>query len=128
MAILSYTYFNRKYAIKKNNYSPEEQIEITNFSEWILNIGDGTANGIKDPENEDANWIKIPDKYLIQYNINSIEQISTTIYDNFLDNFQDINYLKQRAIITPKNKSTDEINIYIYIIVSTYGYKNLLQL
>ena len=30
--------------LKRNNYSIEEQIEITNFSEWILNIGDGTAS------------------------------------------------------------------------------------
>ena len=46
-----------------------------------FNVGDGTSNGIKDPKNEDTTWIKRPEKYLIQYN--SIEQISTTIYDNF---------------------------------------------
>ena len=73
--------------LKRNNYSIEEQIEITNFFEWILNIGDGTAGGIKDPENEDATWVKIPEKYLIQYNTNSIEQISIIIYDNFHNNF-----------------------------------------
>ena len=96
--------------LKRNDYNFEEQIEITNFSEWILNIGDGTINGIKDSENEDATWIEIPEKYLIQYNKNFVECISTIIYNNFDNNFQNIDNLKQRAIITPRNKTTDEIN------------------
>ena len=38
-----------------------------NFSKQILDIGDGNSEGIKDTENEDATWIKITEKYLVQY-------------------------------------------------------------
>ena len=39
--------------LKQNNISFQEKYEITEFSNWILNVGNGIAEGIKDPENED---------------------------------------------------------------------------
>ena len=47
--------------LKQNNISFQEKYEITEFSNWILNVGNGIAEGIKDPENKDATWIKIPE-------------------------------------------------------------------
>lgn len=39
----------------KNPYTfIDEQAKITEFSEWILRIRNGTFHGIKDPENEDV--------------------------------------------------------------------------
>ena len=80
--------------LKKLNYCIDEQIEISNFSKWILNISNEIANEIKDTENENATWIKIPEKYIISYDANSIECISTTIYENLFDNLNNIDYLK----------------------------------
>ena len=57
--------------LKKNmrlyhsNIIDNKQKEITEFSYWILNIGNGTINGIKDDENENATWIEIPKKHII---------------------------------------------------------------
>ena len=68
--------------LKKLNCCIDEQIEISNFSKWILNISNEIANEIKDTENENATWIKILEKYIIPYEANSIECISTTIYEN----------------------------------------------
>ena len=62
----------------------------TKFSYWILNIGNGTINGIKDDENEDATWIEIPNKYIINSDSNPIETISNLIYNDF----ENIEYLK----------------------------------
>ena len=59
--------------LKRYNITDKEKKEITEFSNWILNIGNGTAEGIKDPENEDATWIKIPEKYIVHYESNPIE-------------------------------------------------------
>jgi len=58
---------------KRYNITYKEKKEITEFSNWILNIGNGTAEAIKDPENEDATWIKIPEKYIVHYESNPIE-------------------------------------------------------
>ena len=65
--------------LRKLNYCIDKQILISNFSVWILNIGNGTTNRIKDIENKDARWIKIPEKYIISYNTESIKCTSTTI-------------------------------------------------
>ena len=86
-----------------------------NFSKSILDIDDGTSEGIKDTENEDATWIRIPEKYLVQYESNPIEKISHIIYNDFIQNFDDINYLKQRAIVAPKIKQSMKlINIFYH--------------
>ena len=39
--------------------------------------------------------------------------MSNIIYDNFSLNFSNIEYLKQQAIVAPKNKTVDDINKYI---------------
>ena len=105
--------------LKQHNISTQEKYEITEFSKWILSIGNGTADGIKDVENEDATWIKIPQKYILHYDSNPIEKITKSIYNDFLHNFNNIEYLQQRAIVAPKNKTIDEINKYILSLVPT---------
>lgn len=72
---------------KKNLNSKEAysiKLKISEFSSWILNVGDGTIEGINDLENEDATWIKIPEKYLLHYDSDPIKKNSNTIYIFFL--------------------------------------------
>ena len=45
----------------------DRQKEIIEFSDWILNIGNGTIKGIQDEENNDTVWIEIPKKYIVNY-------------------------------------------------------------
>ena len=103
--------------LKRYNHREEEKNEIVTFSKWILNVGDGIAEGIKDLENEDAKWVKIPKKYILHYESNPIEKISSLVYDNLNIYFNNIEYLKERAIITPRNKTADEINNYILSLI-----------
>ena len=117
--------------LNQHNISTQEKYEITKFSKWILSIGNGTADGIKDVENEDATWIKIPQKYILHYDSNPIEKITKSIYNDFLHNFNNIEYLQQRAIVAPKNKTIGEINKYILSLVPTelktyYNYDTIL--
>jgi len=51
--------------LTRHNISQEEKEEITQFSKWILNIGDGIIEEIKDSENEDATWIEILEIFFI---------------------------------------------------------------
>ena len=90
--------------------------EIIEFSDWILNIGNGTIDGIKDDENEDITWIEIPQKYILYFESNLIETISNSIYNDFINNFDNIKYLKERAIVAPKYKTVEYIYIYNYMI------------
>ena len=58
--------------------------------------------------------------------------MSTLIYNDFNNYFNNIKYLKQRAIITPKNKTADDINNYILSLVpgelkSYYSYDTIVS-
>ena len=117
--------------LKHNNTSIKEKYEITEFSNGILDIGNGILDGIKNTENEDATWIKIHEIFLLYYDSNPIEKITHSIYGEFIHNFNNIEYIRQRAIVSLKNKTVDEINKYILSLVHTesknyYSYDTIL--
>ena len=60
-----------------SNIANDKQKEFVEFSYWILSIGNGTVEGIKDDENDDATWIKIPEKYIVKYDSDPIQKIQT---------------------------------------------------
>ena len=100
-----------------SNITDNRKKEISEFLNQILNIGNGTINVIKDDENEDAIWIEIPNKYIINSDSNPIKTIYYLIYNDFIHNFHNIDYLRERAIVAPKNKTVDDINKYILSLV-----------
>ncbi|CAI0448029.1 unnamed protein product [Linum tenue] len=59
------------------------------------------------------NWIHLPDKFLITHTGNRIKAITDVVYENFHTNYHDINYIKNRAIVTPTNRVVSEINDYM---------------
>ncbi|XP_055960633.1 uncharacterized protein LOC130015109 [Mercurialis annua] len=82
------------------------------FSEWLLAIGDGRLKNrqikIFDEEN---NWIAIPSKFLIDYNDDSIYSIISYVYLDFRNNYSNSEYLRERAIVCPRNEVVDNINL-----------------
>ncbi|KAI3855648.1 hypothetical protein MKX03_030505 [Papaver bracteatum] len=85
-----------------------------NMSKWILDLGDGKlpAKAIEGEE-EEATWRQIPDDLLIKCGENPIQTIVEATYPELLDNYMNKQYLRERCILTPKNKMVDEINDYI---------------
>ncbi|KAJ9183289.1 hypothetical protein P3X46_007166, partial [Hevea brasiliensis] len=56
------------------------------------------AFSIQDENDEDTTCIKIPSKYILEHRSDPINSILVAIYDNFQDNYQNVHYLKERAI------------------------------
>lgn len=64
-------------------------------------------------ENEDdSHCIQIPYDLLVPLTNNLIENIVIAIYDNFQIYYANLEYHRQRAIITPYNETVDLINTY----------------
>ncbi|GJR46868.1 ATP-dependent DNA helicase PIF1-like protein [Tanacetum coccineum] len=63
---------------------------------------------IKDGEDEPS-WIEIPEKFLIKSSNSPIEQIVAETYPNFFERQRDDAYLRERAILTPRNDDADAI-------------------
>ncbi|XP_022719774.1 uncharacterized protein LOC111277637 [Durio zibethinus] len=85
---------------------------ILDFSQWLLNLGDGKLPLAEPSENVDSTWINIPDEFLISHENDSIRQIDCT-YPNLENTFNNLSYLKDRAILALTNEVVDQVNIYI---------------
>ena len=84
--------------------------EQKQFVDYLLKIGEGKEI-VHDNIGEDM--IKLPDKIIFDKN-NSIELFISKLFYNLDDNYKNrrgyVDYIKNRAILTPKNEDVDSIN------------------
>ncbi|XP_039688735.1 uncharacterized protein [Medicago truncatula] len=83
------------------------------FSEWVLGIGGGTVGVAND---EDIN-IEIPEDLFIRSSGDHIAAIVNEIYPSLLDEMHDPSFFQDRAILTPKNSTVEEINEYVMSLI-----------
>jgi len=91
----------------------DDPIELKKFSDWILNVGEGK---IAEP-NDGFAEIDIPDEFLIKDFDNPIDAIVKSTYTDFLDNYNNPDYLKQRAILASTIDVVDSINDYVLTMI-----------
>src|SRR3954464_7799626 len=87
--------------------------DIRSFSEWILNIGDGT---MCEPNDGYAD-ICIPEEFLIADFSDPIKAIVEDTYPDLIHNYLDSNYLQSRAILASTIEVVDDINQYITTLI-----------
>ncbi|CAI0447418.1 unnamed protein product [Linum tenue] len=80
------------------------------FGEWVLALGDGKLPVKRFKDDTPADWIQIPDLFLVQPRVDPITSIAEEIYDSFTQNYMDTKYLTCRAIVTPTNAKVSDIN------------------
>lgn len=85
------------------------------FAKWILDVGNGTAKKEELLSNEysEVDQIIVDKSLLLNVKHNSISAIAEHVYTSFKKNYANPNYLKERAILTPRNETVDEINTVI---------------
>ncbi|KAI3885551.1 hypothetical protein MKX03_009249, partial [Papaver bracteatum] len=94
-----------------NRDSNDEQKQaIAAFSKWVLQLGDGKLPAMSLEEHEEPTWIKVPDDLLIQSNGDSVGSIIENTYPDLIHKYEDVEYLKERCILTSKNYTVEEIN------------------
>ncbi|KAG8370301.1 hypothetical protein BUALT_Bualt14G0102700 [Buddleja alternifolia] len=84
--------------------------DLRSFAEWINNVGEGKTRHMRFDDGIESDWIEIPEKFLIEISDNSLMQLINTTYPELSDRYKDPTYLKERAILAPKNSDVDEIN------------------
>jgi hypothetical protein len=83
------------------------------FANWLLRIGDGTEKTKCRGDENEGTWIKIPEEFLLEANVEPIETIFNSTYAAFKENFTDPTYLMERAILTPTNETIHELNAFV---------------
>ncbi|XP_010424538.1 PREDICTED: uncharacterized protein LOC104709662 [Camelina sativa] len=100
---------NMRLLNSKLSYAQSE--EIKEFSEWLLNIGDGKIAELYDGEA----MIDIPEEFLITDADNPIESIVRAIYGDpaLLHEEKDPKFFQQRAILAPRNEDVNKLKLYM---------------
>ncbi|XP_048434039.1 ATP-dependent DNA helicase pif1 isoform X1 [Pyrus x bretschneideri] len=102
--------------LSRSGIRAEEKQNISDFADWILQIGDGKISDITDENNlndKDTSLIKIPTNLIVHSSGNPISSIFLVTYPNFETSFTNFDYLRERAIITPRNTTVTDLNNYI---------------
>jgi hypothetical protein len=92
--------------------------QVRAFNDWVLSIGDGTATGSTHTDDGDSELVEIPPDILVPKLGSTIDNIIRSTYPNLDTFYSDPNYLRERAIIAPKNDTIDEINNRVLSLIS----------
>jgi hypothetical protein len=99
------------------NISEQERNEIRDFSQWLLDIGDGNIEAFAKEDEEELSWIRIPTEYLPLPEQDKISCIVDEIYNDLQMNYAHAEYLRDQAILTPTNDIVDTINTHIVSLI-----------
>ncbi|KAH7860745.1 hypothetical protein Vadar_017576 [Vaccinium darrowii] len=96
--------------IMSNSTSNQDHKQLSEFAEWILNVGEGKVPGIAFIEGSEPNWIEIPQQFLIRNGDHALHDLIDAVYPELNVKYKDHSYLKERGILAPKNADVDELN------------------
>ncbi|KAL8132733.1 hypothetical protein AgCh_008274 [Apium graveolens] len=83
--------------------------QVVNFKEWMLKLGNRVHQTYDlGDNNSDSSWINIPKE--VTYSGDPIKAIVDEIYTYLNQNHGSLEYLRDRAILTPLNEYVDKIN------------------
>ena len=99
--------------LQATNSDAASQKELSDFSEWILSIGEGNVPSQLPIDTPDEMLVPIPQDFLIKDYTEPIPAIVDSVYADLANQYKNVDYLKTRAILCPKNDTVDEINTYI---------------
>ncbi|XP_057761126.1 uncharacterized protein LOC130981559 [Arachis stenosperma] len=84
-------------------------IEIKQFAQWLLRIGDGLEGDSIDGESE----VNIPEEILIKDNADGFDNIIRFVYPDILTNLKQSTFFKERTILAPTLDVVHEVNNHI---------------
>ena len=91
----------------------QEKEEIAEFSQWVLDVGNGHLPNVHPDDTVNDPDVIIPDKFLIHSTRQPIKDIVDVIYPDISTNISNTEFLKQRSILTPTNAIVNDVNSYI---------------
>jgi ATP-dependent DNA helicase PIF1 len=97
--------------------SIETQKEISQFSRWVLDIGEGNIENIRNDSEPGASWVRIPRDLLLMPQGDKITAIIQAVYPELSARYSDQLYLQNRAILTPTNEAADSINSHVVSLI-----------
>ncbi|GJY59729.1 DNA helicase [Tanacetum coccineum] len=95
-----------------------ERMHIQNFSNWLLNIGNGTIGDPDDTDMQNAFVVHIPPELCIPDSETALATLNEFIYDQKILQTLTLKDLQKKAIVCPKNEDAYMINAEILALVN----------
>ncbi|KAK1360464.1 hypothetical protein POM88_044938 [Heracleum sosnowskyi] len=80
------------------------------FSTWVLSLGNGSERTTPLDNENDPSWVRIPDEVQVKYTGDPVDVMVDEIYAELHLKYKDVEYLRDRAILTPLNENVGIIN------------------
>ena len=93
----------------QTNAADTNSDDLKQFSNWLLDIGDGKLGEPNDGYGE----ISIPDEFLIKDFNDPMQAIVETTYPNSLQNYSNVDFLQKRVVLVSSKDVVDSINDYV---------------
>ena len=87
--------------------------DLKQFSDWLLDIGDGKLG----EPNDEYGEITIPDEFLIMEFDDPIQAIVDATYPDLLQNYSNRDFLQKRVVLASVKDVVDKINEYILSLI-----------
>ncbi|KAM0905470.1 hypothetical protein ACQ4PT_017379 [Festuca glaucescens] len=100
--------------LKRPDLSSVEHEELSVFSQWVLDTGNGDVPGTAKDGEDSGSWVSIPDDLLLRPSSSNMDAAIESVYDSFFFNYSSADYLAERAIMCPTNTVVDEINDSVF--------------
>ncbi|GKE47608.1 DNA helicase [Tanacetum coccineum] len=109
--------FSQTLPVKKENMRLQQpgmnknQRQLSSsFTTWLLDVGNGKIKTPETDNNQSVSWITIPEQYYIPDNEDAMSKLINFIYDDQTLKKPNARDLQQKAIVCPRNNTTDLIN------------------
>ncbi|XP_071704021.1 uncharacterized protein [Rutidosis leptorrhynchoides] len=102
--------------MRVNEYTVDGRVDARKreFNKWVLEIGDGKVPALCQDGEDEPTWINIPEEFIVKSEKPPIEAIVDTVFPDFIQRHRDEDYLRERAILTPRNDDADQINKHMF--------------
>jgi hypothetical protein len=99
--------------LQQPGLTPQQAEEIAIFSEWLLQVGNGTVGRPDEADPENSASVQVPHRYCIPDSDTAVLELIDFIYDDRTLQAPDAASLQGKAIVCPRNETANGINYTI---------------
>jgi ATP-dependent DNA helicase PIF1 len=99
--------------LSTHHLSEKSKKQLANFSQWVLAVGEGEIDARAKEDEIEPLWINISDEFLLKPTVDKIACMVDVVYSDLASRYIDIDYLRERVVLTPTNDISDSTNNYV---------------
>nr|GEV30128.1 DNA helicase [Tanacetum cinerariifolium] len=113
MIILGVYMLRENMRLLRSDLSDEQRKRSEVFAKWLLDVGNGEIGDNDQQDDEETSEVTVSQEYCIDAGKEGLSKLINFIYDDATLKAPTTSTLQEKAIVCPKNDTTDEVNAKI---------------